>query len=440
MKLCSILLMSLSLVACGVETKPNPNFDAGGSGGSGATSGTGGTAGTAGSGGTSGTGGVGGDMDAGEDSGFDAGFDSSMDAGDANSPPCTVICEGSTPHCNETSMTCVECLTSDHCIGNSKGAVCDDGECVECTAVAGCTLPQVCADDGNACVACNDSDQCSDGVCLTGGHDCVECNDETDCDNGEQCSPQKTCVQCLNDSQCNAADAAKCNVTNNTCVPCTDNSQCEGITNGPTTLGVCDTGTCVECTATDYDQCGNGNLGQPRVCNVITNRCGEANQTEGSAGLCQSCVASAQCDEGQVCVEQEFEDHAVGTFCFWRISAAQGPNGSCSSVPPYSRGVTNEQAVEGDSVNICSLRNTTCPGINHFSNPAIACAPGGTPNHDLCGFSYSGEGTAGNARDAYCEQIPNDTAYRCTVPCLSTDDCVDGSTCNTSATPRTCGL
>lgn len=467
MKISQIVLMSVALVACGVETEPKPNFDAGGdsggSGGSAATSGSGG------SGGVSGTGGVGGDeLDAGEDSGVDSGFDAGEDSGvdsgvDAAPPlPCGMSCGGDTPHCEETSMTCVACLNSSHCgddvcdtathecvtctatEGCTSPEVCDvaNRACVECTSMAGCTLPEVCADDGNTCVECNVDDHCvGNDVCKTDAHACVECNQTTDCDSSELCKlTTNTCVQCLADNDCNSAGAAKCNLTTNTCVPCTDNANCAGVMDGATALGVCDSGSCVQCTASDYDQCGSGNLGRPRVCNATTKRCGGTGQTAGSAGLCQSCVASAQCEDGQSCVEQTFEGETVGSFCFWRISASQGPNGSCLSVPPYARGLANETSAEGTMVNVCGLRNTTCPGLNHFSNPMVQCAPGGVPNHDLCGFSYEGEGTAGNDRDAYCEQVPNDTAYRCTVPCLSSDDCRPGSSCNTGDTPVTCGL
>jgi len=457
-----LVTLALLLKACIADAPPSSvdaGRDSGGTGGTGAA-GTGGA-------GSSGTGGDGA-VDSGLDGSMDAAVDSGSDAGDSGMDatlplPCGVSCGGSTPHCDTTSMTCVACLNTGHCgdevcdtathtcvtctadEGCGVDTVCNvaNRTCVECVGTLGCTSPEVCADDGNTCVACNMDDDCNSAslVCLTDGHTCVECNVEDDCDGTEQCKPSTNeCVQCLADSDCTSAGAAKCNLTTNICIPCDDNAQCTGVMDGATALGVCSSGTCVECTATDYDQCGTGNLGQARVCNATTRRCGTTAQTEGSAGLCQSCVASMQCEAGQSCVEQTFEDETVGTFCFWRIAATQGPNGSCLSVPPYARGLANETSVEGTNVNVCGLAVTTCPGISHFRNSAIACAPGGVPNHDLCGFSYAGEGSPGNDRDAYCEQVPNDTAYRCTVPCGSDDDCVDGFACQTGATPRVCGL
>lgn len=253
----SILLTFVFVAAaCDVERVPNPNFDAGRDAESG-SGGSGGTGGTSGSGGTGG-----GDLDAGEDSGMDAGVDAS---------PCPLTCDGTTPHCDVASMTCVACLeTSD------------------------CASPAVCKTNGHACVACNTDTECATNI------------------TNRLCATDNTCVECLADTDCNGPTEAKCNLTTHQCVPCDSNEQCEGISG----LSVCDdtdgTGECVECTVTDETAC-SGNS-----CDPATNEC--TTTPLASVGTCGRCLADSECANAEArCVPMTFQGNPrEGGYCLRR--------------------------------------------------------------------------------------------------------------------------
>jgi len=419
-----ITVLVLTLVACGPEKVDNSNFDAGG--------GTGGNSGTGGSGGTGGDAAV----DSGLDGSMDAAVDSGSDAGDSGMDatlplPCGVSCGGSTPHCDTTSMTCVACLNTGHCgdevcdtathtcvtctadEGCGVDTVCNvaNRTCVECVGTLGCTSPEVCADDGNTCVACNMDDDCNSAslVCLTDGHTCVECNVEDDCDGTEQCKPSTNeCVQCLADSDCTSAGAAKCNLTTNTCIPCDDNAQCTGVMDGATALGVCSSGTCVECTVADETAC-SGNS-----CNPATTRC--TNTPLASRQPCEQCRADSECAGGVYdCVPMNFNGTPrPGGYCLRR-------KGNTDCGRPLSVLIAAVSLSGTAGMDYCGLDETltTCEAVLARTT-GVTCENGqGGGNSALCG--------APGLDDAVCATVGGND-FRCTYPCSEVTECPGTST------------
>lgn len=283
-------------------------------------------------------------------------------------PPCGGACADPRPICDEASDLCVECLTSEHC---------------------------------------------TDSVCETKGYTCVECVTTNDCATGVCDELVNTCVECLENTDCSAVGASAC--VNDVCVACATNDDCSHLPN--TTL--CDAGTCVECTGTDYATC-NG-----PVCETRQRTC--SGFPPGMTGLCSECVSDAQCRDGMLCVPMNYPtatDPEVGTFCLWKQSAAGmgAPNGSCSTVAPYSRQVA-VRSIDGVMDTVCSLRDTTCAGLRSY----LTECP--TTMDDECG--------APGFDDALC--LTDGATYRCTPRCTVSSDCVSAtSICDDTVVDRYC--
>ena len=150
-------------------------------------------------------------LDAGpSDSGRDTNApDTGEDAG-----ACSTACTGSTPHCDETSMTCVACLVDGHCAPE----YCVDNACVACRTNADCPVGMPVCGTENECGACTVATDCADRAatpaCEVASGGCVECAATTDCESGETCNlltfmcedeplpALRTCEACTNDDQC----------------------------------------------------------------------------------------------------------------------------------------------------------------------------------------------------------------------------------------------
>jgi len=189
---------------------------------------------------------------------------------------------------------------------------------------------------------------------------------------------------------------------------------------------VCDaaSGACVACTAADRTLCGLN------VCDGATNTCTMFGA--GSAGLCQPCVADAQCADGQLCVPTTFGSAMApaGNFCLWRLDATGtgAPSGACSRVRPYVRAQT-ATSVDGVSASVCGLALTTCPAINAYR--ATNCMTLDAAGDARCGVD--------GLDDGLCRMF-DAAANRCTVRCSSDDDCRNDTTCNTAVTTPFCNL
>jgi hypothetical protein len=485
----AIPLLAVAILACGLETEPDPNCakhntltdvprciqcdrdsdcqagmscvnqacvsgqDAatGGSGGNGGdggmTGGSGGDGGmTGGSGGmTGGSGGM-----TGGTGGMTGGT-----GGDGSVSTCErdEQCSASLPQCNGDGE-CAPCTGQSACAGRDGKSHCEvssssghRGACVECTQHGHCMEgdAHLCVD--NACVECEDDQDCpaskpecgADGTCgaCTGEAACSERPATPHCATAAGLH-RGQCVECTSHGQCSNPEP-QCGAMH-VCEPCMDNDACEG--RGGT---VCDTssdapfgGTCVECTPTQYSGCESG--GVDYVCESLTRTC-STTAVEHSRDACGECVSDAQCQEGKLCVRQTFNDPTdapdegqieIGYFCAWRLDAPNGPDGSCFSQRPYVAVREDASSLDGTTADVCLLAVTTCPAYADYRSKDCETAPSSGEGDDaLCGHPDA-------PHDGYCVSPDNtNTNFRCTTPCGGTDDCEPNFGCPL-ATPRVC--
>ena len=437
-----LIFIALLLSACGLETEPNPDpqagsgagngSDGGGQGGiggddAGDAGGQGGT--TGGQGGT--TGGQGGSADCTDNDGCAATLPQCSASGSCISCTSNAACEGrsSLTHCETSSASerrgeCVACLEDDHCQDNDAGNYCLNNECVPCKTNADCndlTKPE-CGADGH-CTGCT-SDNACDGrgtteACVTApgpkrGH-CVPCVENPDCPNADapQCKSDNTCGACTSDDACSGRD---------------DKEHCNLRADAATV------GQCVQCTgATEADEC-NGNS-----CKQSTGECTDT--TVGSRNPCQSCEADSECGDGAKCVRQMLNGTDLGYFCFYD-QATQG--GGCadtiSGLKPYSQTLTNVLSIdstEASQQGTYCLPRTSCDAFADATTYMMA--PGAAPCtvNSNCGVGNT------ETDGAYC--IPSDFSIeaarnKCSYICDTSADCPSSgfSTCSDGAGAHFC--
>jgi hypothetical protein len=194
--------------------------------------------------------------------------------------------------------------------------------------------------------------------------------------------------------------------------------------------GVCDAGTCVQCTGAKFTACGTS-MATSLVCDSLKRTC--TTNKQASAGLCQPCVSDAQCSAGKICVQEQYGTPAqnVGYFCFWKKGdTADGAPTTClPGADPYAATTKNALSVDGATADICGLRSSTCVARNEFS--AKNCANPTLPDDTLCGFAPT--------KDSKCAQV-DVGVFRCTMTCASDDDCPSPFACNTGVSPSVCNL
>lgn len=257
-------------------------------------------------------------------------------------------------------------------------------------------------------------------VCDEANDICVECLEEGDCAAGakKKCdTTAKSCVECLGPTDCGDAKAARCD--GGACVKCTSNDDCTHVA-GKT---VCDTaaGECVQCTGKDYASCGMS-MGTPLVCDTLKRTC--TTNKEHAADLCRPCVSDGNCKEGEICVAEKYDGKEVGYFCFWKQGdTSNGAPVDCfTDGNPYAGVQANAKSIDGTTADICTLRSSSCVAVSQFSTKN--CKPDAVPDNSLCGFAPP--------KDAKCDQVGSGANYRCTMTCLSDEDCPGVSTCNMS--------
>ena len=286
--------------------------------------------------------------------------------------------------------------------------------------------------DGDVCVLDEDAGStgdmgpcgdCGDEVCDEVTLSCVACLRDTDCTDGNRCDTDladpsmNRCVACTSDAHCTDPAAAKCDTAAGTCTACDDSTQCEG-----TGQNVCSDGTCVQCSEDDESACGEN------VCDVSAETC--TTTPAGMTGLCQPCVSDRQCSPGRVCVPMEFDETPLGSFCLWRQDATEGggPMGDCLNARPYVAPAPETLTVSGESIAVCSLRQTTCDALVDFD--ALDCTTA-FDSDETCGVEALDDGLC---------RMRSAAVNRCTIPCLSDDDCKPGSSCNLGETPNFCNF
>jgi len=273
------------------------------------------------------------------------------------------------------------------------------------------------------------SDDCSGAtpICDPARELCVECLVATDCRDSAKpyCDTAAAkCVACSKQSECSDPVASTC--TAGACTACKADADCSNITG----KGVCDAGTCVQCTGKKFAACGM-DAGTPLVCDSLKRICTTSKQQ--SAGLCVACVTDAQCKLGQACVLDKFGSPVkdVGYFCHWKKGdAAHGAPADCFSTgKPYAGTQVDVTSIDGSVSDICGLRSSTCIANNQFS--ALDCSVASAPSDSACGVAPP--------KDAKCAQVPSSSSYRCTMTCLSDEDC-PGTSCDTGVSPRVCAF
>ena len=195
---------------------------------------------------------------------------------------------------------------------------------------------------------------------------------------------------------------------------------------------MCDAGACVQCTGKKFTACGL-DTGTPLVCDSLKRTC-SANKQH-SAGLCQTCVTDAQCNAGEMCVLDKFGSSPVevGYFCHWKKGdTANGAPLNCSVTGmPYVGTQLAATSIDGAVSDVCTLAVSTCVARNQFR--AKDCVVSSTPSDAACGISPG--------KDSKCVLYDSGAStYRCTMTCLSDDDCPTGSPCDKSGTPWVCQL
>lgn len=320
---------------------------------------------------------------------LDASNDDSGNEGCSASAPCA---QGV---CDTSVGECVDCLGEQDCSGT---AVCSPNHlCVECVENTDCgpELP-VCGTD-NRCGGCTDSDnsQCTRFAGAT------------------TCAPSGACVECVESTDCSSS-APHCG-SDNKCTSCVEDADCSRFAK------VCDESAheCVQCTGKKTAQCGAD------VCDSLQRTCATGVKPA-SSDLCKPCVSDAHCPSGSLCTPTQFGGTDTGYVCLPKRDLVVGTQGSCINdhrpyVATINAGVGAPIAsIDGTTLPICTLRVATCQALNDFSNKPCT----GSSDDSACGVV--------NLDDGVCAQVPADTAFRCSVPCLGNDDCKLGSTCNGS--------
>ena len=117
------------------------------------------------------------------------------------------LCTAPTPACDESTDTCVECITSLDCPALRPACQTSIHTCVECLSSNDCSSPRpACDANTNLCVECLTSADCAAPfpACHASTQTCVECVSSADCAAPEPVCKTGTnlCVQCLTDQDC----------------------------------------------------------------------------------------------------------------------------------------------------------------------------------------------------------------------------------------------
>jgi Cys-rich repeat protein len=354
--------------------------------------------------------------DAGNDT---AATDSGQDVPDADSdtgPDATPTCDPACVDqvCDNTTNTCVDCVTSTDCSGTKT--VCDPSaqQCVTCLTGEGCTATQICDTENDTCVECLGDLDCGNGeVCDTASNLCVACLETTDCTSGlckqdPADSANNACVECLDNTVCTTDTKSRCDATSGTCSACVVAADCGGIAG----TKQCNAGTCVACTpTTEIADCAMNN--ENFACDPATFTCTDIKLNSG--GTCQECVGNSSCVAGFACMPTTFGGAPAGNYCM-KISDGN----TCPG--PYGTDVVTRNDVGGTEVDVCMINETilSCAAFDQYG--------------DIC---TADNGTC-TAAGSTCKQF-NVTTRRCTYQCNFDNDCKGTETCNTIGANFFCG-
>ena len=299
------------------------------------------------------------------------------DAGAAGAAPCDGACSGSKPVCDVTTDTCVQCLKRVDCEGATPACDTTTSTCVECAAATDCkdAAKPFCDKDASECVACLEQADCVD------------------------------------------ATASACSV--GVCAACTKDEECADIAG----KGVCDAGTCVQCTVAKETVCGG------KSCNPGTKAC--TTTALGSVTTCKPCIADSECAGGNQldadarCVPMKFKGVSrTGGFCLRRVSKTCASPYKVVSATPSLSGAASEA--------YCGINEdlTRCEAVLDLVAGG-ACADG---QDSSCGCARDMNGICiGSGQGGLCRTVGPD-AKHCTYECGTTPQCPAGTVCGGSST------
>jgi hypothetical protein len=339
-------------------------------------------------------------------------------------------CGGSTPACNMATNTCVAC-TASNVMGCPSGmtACTDDHRCVQCIDGTSCTAPTVCDTTPgspriNQCVGCVSAANCSGPTpaCDAMSQTCAVCTtaDRRACTPTQpDCDVSGVAACTCNGTSCTNVTASRCNLVSNGCEACTVAGDCAHLSATPQ----CRTGTCVQCL-------NNTHCAANQACNTATNRCVPI--TIGGAGRCETCLRDTQCGAGMLCVPMTYDDPstpasdpvAAGFHCLQRQATVAGAD--CINTRPHAS-PQMFTSIDGTTDVVCGLRASTCEAQAAFD--MTNCMTLDASGNDRCG--------AAGLNDGVC-RMRSVTTNRCSVYCVSNDDCRSGTSCNTALNPGVC--
>jgi hypothetical protein len=348
-------------------------------------------------------------------------------------------CPMTTPRCAPTTNTCVQCLASTDCGGDTpictsgvcKACASDSdcggatpacevwGACGQCTAANGtaCTGgDSVCDYPTGTCVACEFNSDCSGSLptCNTTTHMCQPCASNADCVNnpaGDACvtSGMKmgSCVLCAADSDCTSAAAPKCDTVANQCVACLTSGDCMAPT------PVCDpSNLCVGClTATD--------------CSATAPVC------DTTSSLCTAC-------------SNDYSSTNPGPLpCPTSALPACQPTGTTLAGQCAVCSSTNDSACVTEATTpVCVAASATCGCAKDTDCNANSYCDTTTVSTGVCttGCRVVGDGGVDNcATGEYCTEANGSVGTCMTQPCNSNTDCkAPDPVCNTTVQPHSC--
>lgn len=248
---------------------------------------------------------------------------------------------------------------------------------------------------------------------------CVECLADGDCAGPDAAvCINHECSRCQENADCGDPAAPRCEVESGRCLGCADDSDCRGQTEDGHNLTICtESGACTECTGSRYDACGLNDRGAALVCDTEAGRC--THLAEGQASLCASCVSDAHCPKGARCVAEEVDGQQYGYVCLHEVGD-EGVLDCLGSARPYVKKRPQVTSIDGEVVDVCGLRLSSCKAQREHSAPVAECDA--DHNGGACGEA--------DVEDALCRSPEDEAAYRCVMPCASSDDCKRGFACN----------
>jgi hypothetical protein len=273
--------------------------------------------------------------------------------------------------------------------------------------------------DANPC-------DCADpakSVCIEATKTCVSCTatDPGSCARNEFCNVlQGECVGCLQHTDCKDAKASVCNSETYQCQGCVEDADCGHITD----KHVCLAGECVQCTKDKLAACvvqQSPTTSVQNVCHALSHTC--TNKELGKTQICGDCVSDAECVSGHVCVGMDYDEVAIADrwYC---LPVREEIN--CDKKGPFIGIAMGKKTIEGTTLDVCTLRASTCAALADYSNKfcgldkddrpipvndaGVPAAPSVKGNNEACGLP--------EIDDGYCvEARPG--SHRCTIPCVS---------------------